>query len=175
MIKKVIFLVLCFINYHAFGQELLITEVDNYIKQVAPTSKLSGKIIVDNCLKYNIDIIFVLAQGQAESHFGTKGTAKYTNSVFNVGAYNGHSANTQRKNGFGFNHPDESVEPYILLLINNYLVNKTTNDLLYNYVNKYNMRYASNPEYEKFLRNIYNNINKKTNIKLYQSQLCQFI
>lgn len=157
------------------SKQLLINEVNSYIKTIAPTSKLTGECIVDKCLYYNIDIIFVLAQGQIESHYGTAGTAKNTNSVFNIGAYDGHSASTQRKNGFGFNHPNDSVEPYLKVLINDYLVNKTTNDLLYNYVNKYNMRYASNPEYEKFLRSIYNNISKKTNIKLYQSQLCQYI
>ena len=112
---------------------ILVNEVDTYIQRIALSSKLEGKVIVDMCLKYNIDIIFVLAQGQAESHFGTTGTARKTNSVFNVGAYNGHSASKQISNGFGFKHPNDSVEPYILLLINNYLVNKTTNDLLYNY------------------------------------------
>ena len=127
------------------------------------------------CLKYDIDIIFVLAQGQAESHFGTAGTARKTNSVFNVGAYNGHSASKQISNGFGFKHPNDSVEPYILLLMDYYLVNKTTNDLLYNYVNIYNMRYASNLAYEKFLRSIYNTINKKTNINYYQNKLCHCI
>ena len=179
MLMKKILLLLTFICVSitciANDYELLVNEVDTYIQRIAPTSKLEGKVVVDMCLKYDIDIIFVLAQGQAESHFGTTGTARKTNSVFNVGAYNGHSASKQISNGFGFKHPNDSVEPYILLLMDYYLVNKTTNDLLYNYVNIYNMRYASNLAYEKFLRSIYNTINKKTNINYYQNKLCHCI
>ena len=147
------------------SKQLLINEVNSYIKTIAPTSKLSGKDIVEKCLKYNIDIIFVLAQGQIESHYGTTGTARKTNSVFNVGAYDGHSANKQNKNGFGFNNPNDSVEPYLKVLINNYLVNgKTEYDLMNNYVNYLGMRYASNKNYERMLKSVYNKIKKTTNI-----------
>ena len=148
----------------------LINEVDTYIDKISPSSKLDGKTIVDMCIKYNIDIMFVLAQGQIESHFGTTGTARKTNSVFNVGAFDGYSSNTQIKKGYGFDHPNDSVEPYLILLINNYLVNdKKTDDLMYNYVNKYGQRYASHIGYEKMLRSVYNKINKTTNINHYQS------
>lgn len=143
----------------------LISEVITYINAIAPSSKLDGEIVVDMCCKYNIDIAFVLAQGQIESHFGTRGTASKTNSVFNVGAYDGYSASKQRANGFGFSHPNESVEPYLILLTNNYLVNgKTINDLMYVYVNHLGMRYASDTRYEYMLRSVYNKINSKTNI-----------
>lgn len=147
------------------SKQLLINEVNSYIKTIAPTSKLSGKDIIEKCLEYNIDIIFVLAQGQIESHYGTTGTARKTNSVFNVGAYDGHSANKQNKNGFGFNDPNDSIEPYLILLTNEYLVNgKTEYDLMNNYVNYLGMRYASNKNYEIMLKSIYNRINKTTNI-----------
>lgn len=150
----------------------LINEVDTYIDKISPSSKLDGKTIVDMCIKYNIDIMFVLAQGQIESHFGTTGTARKTNSVFNVGAFDGHSAARQTKNGYAFEHPNDSVEPYLILLTNNYLVNdKNTNDLMYNYVNKYNQRYASDKNYEIMLRSVYNKINKTTNINHYQSSI----
>ena len=143
----------------------LITEVDTYINTIAPSSKLDGEIVVDKCCEYNIDIAFVLAQGQIESHFGTRGTASKTNSVFNVGAYDGYSAAKQRANGFGFSHPNESVEPYLILLTNNYLVNgKRISDLMYVYVNHLGMRYASDTRYEYMLRSVYNKINSKTNI-----------
>ena len=56
------------ITCNANDYELLVNEVDTYIQRIAPTSKLDGKVVVDMCLKYDIDIIFVLAQGQAESH-----------------------------------------------------------------------------------------------------------
>lgn len=150
----------------------LVVEVDSYIDRISPSSKLDGKVIVDMCIKYDIDIMFVLAQGQIESHFGTTGTAKRTNSVFNVGAFDGRSSSTQINKGFGFTHPNESVEPYLILLTNNYLVNgMNTNKLMYNYVNKYGHRYASSRGYEQMLRCVYNSINKNTNIKQYQSLL----
>lgn len=163
--KKFLFITLFtfFIN-DVYSQSLEI-EVDNYIKSIAPTSKLSGKDIVEKCFEYNIDIIFVLAQGQIESHYGTTGTARKTNSVFNVGAYDGHSANKQNKNGFGFNDPNDSIEPYLILLTNEYLVNgKTEYDLMNNYVNYLGMRYASDNNYERMLKSIYNKIKKITNI-----------
>lgn len=153
------------IEYTDSVKTQLINEVDTYINTIAPSSKLDGEIVVDKCCEYNVDIAFVLAQGQIESHFGTRGTASKTNSVFNVGAYDGYSASKQRANGFGFFHPNESVEPYLILLTNNYLVNgKTINDLMYVYVNHLGMRYASDTRYEYMLRSVYNKINSKTNI-----------
>jgi flagellum-specific peptidoglycan hydrolase FlgJ len=153
------------IEYTDSVKTQLINEVDTYINTIAPSSKLDGEIVVDKCCEYNVDIAFVLAQGQIESHFGTAGTARKTNSVFNVGAYDGYSATKQRANGFGFSHPNESVEPYLILLTNNYLVNgKTVNDLMYAYVNHLGMRYASDTRYEYMLRSVYNKINSKTNI-----------
>ena len=154
------------IEYTDSVKTQLINEVDTYINTIAPSSKLDGEIVVDMCCEYNVDIAFVLAQGQIESHFGTTGTARKTNSVFNVGAYDGYSASKQRANGFGFSHPNESVEPYLILLINNYLVNgKTINDLMVSYINYLGMRYASDTGYEHMLRSVYNKINSKTNIK----------
>ena len=98
-------------------------EVNRYIKRIAPTSKVDPYILIDLCTEYNIDVAFVLAQGQIESHYATVGTAKRTNSIFNVGAYDGHSASKQSKNGFAFKHPNDSIEPYLILLTKNYLVN----------------------------------------------------
>ena len=68
---------------------------------------------------------------QVESHYATKGTAKKTNSVFNVGAYDGHSARKQIKNGFGYDNPNDSIEPYLILITSNYLVNGKT---VYDYI-----------------------------------------
>ena len=153
------------IEYTDSVKTQLINEVDTYINTIAPSSKLDGEIVVDMCCEYTVDIAFVLAQGQIESHFGTAGTARKTNSIFNVGAYDGYSAAKQRANGFGFSHPNESVEPYLILLTNNYLVNgKTINDLMHVYVNHLGMRYASDTRYEYMLRSVYNKINSKTNI-----------
>jgi flagellum-specific peptidoglycan hydrolase FlgJ len=140
-------------------------EVNKYIIKVAPSSGVDANTLVNLCIEYNIDIRFVLAQAQVESHFGTKGTAKKTKSIFNVGAYDGHSAKRQIRNGFGFNDVNDSIEPYLQLITSEYLIdNKTTNDLLYNYVNHLGMRYASNSRYEKMLRNVYNRINNTTDL-----------
>lgn len=147
------------------ARERLVAEVGNYIKQVAPKSKLDALNLIDMCDKYNVDIRLAIAQGHIESAFGTAGTAARTNSVFNVGAYDGHSASQQRKNGFGFDHPDESVEPYLKLLTTRYLVNgKTEKDLLKNFVNHGGHRYASNPAYEVQLKSIWNRIDKNSDI-----------
>lgn len=142
-------------------------EVNKYIKRIAPTSKIDPYILIDLCTEYNIDVAFVLAQGQIESHYATVGTAKRTNSIFNVGAYDGHSASKQSKNGFAFKNPNDSIEPYLILLTKNYLVNgKSINDLMNRYVNKHGMRYASNPNYESQLRSVYNKIYRNTNFKI---------
>ena len=110
--------------------------------------------------QYNVDLVFVLAQEHVESHFGTKGTARRTNSVFNVGAFDGHSARRQIKNGYGYKHPDHSVEPYLKLLTNNYLDGKTEFDLLESFVNAEGQRYASNPKYEKLMQEKYAQVEK---------------
>ena len=145
----------------------IISEVDTYIDRVAPSNKIDPKILFELCDTYNVDIRFVIAQGQIESHFATKGTAKKTNSIFNVGAYDGHSAAKQNRNGFGFSNPNESIEPYLILLTNHYLVDgKTEFDMMNNYVNYLGMRYASNLQYEKMLKSVFNRINTDTNLNI---------
>lgn len=147
------------------AEKELVAEVDSYIKSVAPKSKVKGKYIVRNCLKNNIDIKFVLAQGHMESHFGTKGTAYQTHSIFNIGAYDGMSSDKIINRGFKYKNPNHSIKPYIKTLKDNYLVNgKTTKDLLKNYVNKNGKRYATDKHYEDNLKTLYNNIKENTDI-----------
>lgn len=135
------------------SREALAVEVDKYINTVAPTAVLDALNIIDLCSEYNVDIRLVLVQGHVESHFATKGTAARTNSVFNVGAYDGDSANKQIKNGFGYKHPDYSIEPYLKLLTTSYLVNgKTELDLINKFVNSEGKRYASATNYEEMLK-----------------------
>ena len=144
------------------ARDQLAIEVDNYILSVAPKANIDPYLMIDLCSEYDVDIRFVLAQGQIESHFATKGTAARTLSVFNVGAYDGHSASRQRRNGFGFSDPNESIEPYLQLITTEYMVNgKTESDLMKNYVNGLGMRYASNPKYESMLRSVYKRISNR--------------
>ena len=147
---------------YVIARNQLAIEVDNYISSVAPKANIDAFLMIDLCSEYGVDIRFVLAQGQIESHFATKGTASRTLSIFNVGAYDGHSASRQRRNGFGYSDPNDSIEPYLQLITNEYMVNgKTESDLMQNYVNRLGMRYASNPRYEKMLRSVYKRISNK--------------
>ena len=147
---------------YEIARNQLAIEVDNYISSVAPKANIDAFLMVDLCWQYGVDIRFVLAQGQIESHFATKGTAARTLSIFNVGAYDGHSASRQKRNGFGYSDPNDSIEPYLQLITNEYMVNgKTEIDLMQNYVNRLGMRYASNPRYEKMLRTVYKRISNK--------------
>lgn len=147
------------------SREELAQEIDKYINSVAPNSDLDALNIIDLSSEYDVDLRLILAQGYVESHFGTKGSASKTHSVFNVGAYDGHSASTQIKNRFGYRHPNFSVEPYLKLLTNRYLVNgKTEKDLLDNFVDENGSRYASSKTYESALRNKWKEIDSLTNI-----------
>lgn len=151
-------------KFHAAREELAI-EVDNYIKAVAPKSNVDALNIIDLCTLYDVDLRLVLVQGHVESHFATKGTARRTNSIFNVGAFDGHSARKQIKNGYGYKHPDYSVEPYLKLLVTDYLVDgKTELDLLQKFVNKNGQRYASATNYEAVLKKRWDMIDEYANI-----------
>lgn len=162
-------------KFNAAREDLAIV-IDEYIKTVAPNAVLDPLNLIDLSSKYNVDLIFILAQGHVESHFGTKGTASRTNSVFNVGAFDGHSAKKQIKNGYGYKHPDHSVEPYLKLLTSNYLVEKTEFELLENFVDINAQRYATNTQYESMLQEKYSNIEKcigeaYSKYKMYKLQL----
>lgn len=143
----------------------LVTETENYIKKIAPGSCLNALTLVESCDEYDIDLIFVLAQGQIESHYGTRGIAAKTNSVFNVHSFDGVSADQILKSGKGYKHPDYSVRPYLELLQNNYLVNgKTERDLFKNFVDLNGHRYASAETYEDQLMNTYLKIQTETSL-----------
>lgn len=161
------------------SREVLAVEVDKYIKTVAPTSVVDALNLIDLCSKYNVDLRLVIVQGHLESHFATKGTAARTYSIFNVGAFDGHSADKQKRNGYGYKHPDYSVEPYLKLLVKDYLIDgKTELDLLHKFVNKDGKRYASSTTYESMLKDRWDKIDEIANItetyniyKMYKLQL----
>lgn len=123
----------------------LVDLTQHYIDSVAPNSGLRALILVENCEKYGIPITFTLAQGEIESHFGTKGLAYRTNSVWNVGAYDGHNISDISHK---YPNPNDSIEPYLSLLLSNYLPSKTVEDLLDSFVDINGNRYASDKYYE---------------------------
>ena len=161
------------LSYNQYKSEL-VKEVKAYIDSVAPTSSLTGYAIVDCSEKYDLDIKFVLAQGQIESHFGTTGMAVKTNSVFNVGAYD--SRSYEKINGkFKYKHPDFSIEPYMQLLYKEYITgSKTELDLMAKYTNKNGQRYSSNTNYENDLLNLYKSIDKLTRITELQGEMRRY-
>lgn len=140
----------------------LIDEVDSYIEKYAKKSKMNADNIVELALKYDYDIPLMLAQFHLESHFASFGVAYKTNNVANVGNMDDGTML------YKFKHPDDSVEPYIKLMINDYLKDKSVDDLLNNFVNYRNQRYASDVLYENKVKQKRNYIIKNT--KIYKLQ-----
>lgn len=148
----------------------LVDEVQNYINKVAPTSDLRALALVDACEEYSIDVKFVLAQGQRESHFGTKGLAAKTNSVWNVGAYTGLTY-AQIMSIYKYSHPNESIKPYLKLLYEKYMTAGAETSLLEKFVDHEGKRFATDSKYEEQLRYIYKDIGNETKIDSLTAQL----
>lgn len=148
----------------------LVNEVQTYINTIAPSSNLRGYALVEECEKYGVDICFALSQAEIESHFGTKGIASKLNSVFNVGIYDGKTAE-EIDNKYKFDYPNESIEPYLKLLNERYLVNKTEQDLMKKFVDINGNRYASNPNYENMISDKYKYITENTKIIEYHDMM----
>ena len=151
----------------------LCDEIQNYITSVAPSSNLRGYAVIEECIHYNIDICFVLAQGELESHFATKGIGGKFNNVFNVGIYDNLTHSEISKN-YKYDYPNQSIRPYLELLTKFYLVNKTEEDLLNDFVNNQGNRYASDVNYEKKLKEKIGYIKLTTNIDELQDKLANY-
>lgn len=149
----------------------LVKEVQNYISSVAPTSNVRGYAIVEECMKYNTDICFVLAQGEIESHFGTLGLGSKFNNVFNVDVHDKVKGEHDMNKKYIYEYPNQSIEPYLQLLNNKYLVGKLESDLMQNYVDINGSRYASDEDYEEKMRYKYKHIVENTNIVNLQMEL----
>lgn len=155
------------------SKDSLVTAIDNYIITTAPESTVDGLFLLNKCQEYNVDLVFVLAQATLESHFGTTGIAKKTNSVFNVGAYDGKSSSTIPSK-FKYENPNLSIDPYLTLLNDSYLDSKSEEELLKNFVNKYGKRYASYSNYEKELQIIIKRIEDTTDIAKAYSKFLKY-
>lgn len=146
----------------------LVDAVQHYIDSVSPNSGLRALPLIENCEKYEIPIIFTLAQAEIESHFGTTGLAYRTNSVWNVGAYSDYSFEDIKHR---YKNPNDCIDTYIQLLVNNYLQNKTIEDLLDSFVDVNGNRYATDKYYEVKLRTVYDYIQQHYNIDELQLKL----
>jgi flagellum-specific peptidoglycan hydrolase FlgJ len=150
----------------------LTDEVQNYINTVAPSSSVDALDLIDKCNKYNVNLLFVLAQGTMESHFATKGIGGKINNIFNVCVYDSIKDGNKVNNNYRYEHPNESIEPYLILLTENYLVDgKTESDLLENFVNKNGKRYATYVNYENDLISIIKRIKTTTKIDSLNNEL----
>lgn len=156
-----------------YSEEKLIKEVDIYMKSIVPEEKLNAKTLVELCGKYEIDLTLVIAQGILESHLGTRGLATQTNSVWNVGSFD------NGKIHYTYSNPNESIEPYLKLIKERYLIKVTAQgDTLHReirnliadrgYVNYEGKRYATSPSYENTLRYWILRVQMDSKIKLYQ-------
>ena len=154
-------------------KSLLCDEVQKYINSIAPTSNLRGYAVVEECEKYNVDIKFVLAQGEIESHFATKGIGGKLHNVFNVGVFDGLTAE-EVKTTYKYDYPNQSIKPYLDLLHRRYLVNKLEVDLMDKYVDIDGKRYATDPTYETKLRERYTYISMHTKIDSLQQQMINY-
>ena len=139
----------------------LIDEVGNYIfKNYPKTHKDVPMLIVENGLEHDIDILFMMAQTQQETGYGTLGAGRESSrrSLFGVAV---------RK----YNNYENAVVDYIRLLKKSYLTNgRTEQHLMKKYVTSRGGRYAGDPNYEATLRKTYLNISKQTKIKELQNK-----
>nr|DAS53458.1 MAG TPA: Mannosyl-glycoprotein endo-beta-N-acetylglucosaminidase [Caudoviricetes sp.] len=135
--------------------ELHYSKVDSIIKSYK--SDIDTNHLLNLSYEYNMDVYFILAQGIVESHLGTAGRAVRTKSVFGVGMYD----NGKTSRYHCYSHVDDSIEPYINLLINRYLKdNNPLNTHLLLQPNGFRNRYASADNYESTIRKVYNRITK---------------
>ena len=108
--------------------------------------------IYDDCVKYKYDLPLLLAQAHLESHFGVTPRARRSNSIFSVGAYD------NNKDVVKFSDQNQSIEHYIRTMQNHYLNTKSVSDLLKDFTDEHNRRYASSPSYENKVRSLRNKI-----------------
>lgn len=145
----------------------LVAETQHYIDSIAPSSALRALPLCQECIERKIDLPFVLAQADIESRFGTRGLAKRTNSVWNIGAFDGLKESKVAR----YSHPNMSIRPYLRILEERYLNNKSIEDLMLKYEDRDGKRYASDPLYEQKLRTKYDEILSSTKIMSLQDDV----
>ena len=137
--------------------------VDDYIKTKNPKSRLSTHALIDACHRYDVSLVFVLAQATIESNIGRDGLAKRTNSVWNVGSFDGHGY-VQIGKIYKYPTVNHSIEPYLKTLTKYYLKDKTERDLLLDFSRRDGRRYATDVDYERKLWTVIGQIERTTDI-----------
>ena len=149
-------------NYHekvAAVEDYLITSFTYYgHPERLKNLDITAKDFVIVSYEEDIDLPLLLAAGWIETKMGTEGVcvSKGTNSMYSVGAWD----NGTIKNKY--DSKLESIYHYAQIIKNDYLRGRNVETLLKdgNFVNKNGHRYASNPYYERDLRNARNKILK---------------
>ena len=148
------------INYKDSIKNELICEVEQYVFKYFPrTHKNVPTLIVENGLEHDIDILFMMAQTQQETGYGTLGAGRESSrrSLFGVAVHK-------------YANYENAVVDYIRILKKSYLTNgRTEQHLMKRYVTSRGGRYAGDPNYEAILMKTYNNISKQTKIKELQN------
>lgn len=135
-------------------------KAEKYIRKVNPNTDITGEMLAAGAQrayqKYGrtVPVEMALAQLQQEGYLakGSKANKpQRTRNPFNVG-------NTD--DGSVVNHANiqSGINTYFDLMARNYLVNKTPNDLLQNFVNRSGNRYATDRNYEASLKRIIKNV-----------------
>lgn len=137
--------------------------VDDYIKTKNPKSRLSTHALIDACHRYDVSLVFVLAQATIESNIGRDGLAKRTNSVWNVGSFDGHGY-VQINKTYKYPTVNHSIEPYLKTLTKYYLNDKSEEELLRDFSRRDGRRYATDIDYERKLRTVIGQIERTTDI-----------
>lgn len=149
-------------NYYekvAAVEDYLITAFTRYghperLKNLDVTAEDFVKVAYEE----DIDLPLLLAAGWIETKMGTEGVciSRGTNSMYSVGAWDNGSTRKY------YDSKVESMRHYAQIIKNDYLRDRDVKTLLKdgNFVNKNGHRYASNPRYERVLRNTRNKIIK---------------
>lgn len=149
-------------NYHekvAAVEDYIITAFTRYghperLKNLDVTAEDFVRVAYEE----DMDLPLLLAAAWLETMMGTSGVCvtRGTNSMYSVGAWDD---GTTRKY---YDSKVESMRHYAQIIKNVYLQGRDVDTLLKdgNFVNKDGFRYASNPNYERNLRNIRNKILK---------------
>ena len=139
----------------------LIDEVEKYIFKIAPKTKENiPSSIVENGLLHDIDIMFMVAQTQIETYFGTLGAGRESSrrSLFGVAVKR-------------YSNYEVAISDYCTMLKTKYLTKgRTEQSLLKKYTTTRGARYAENPNYESDLRKAYNIVKRTTKIKELQAK-----
>lgn len=138
--------------------ELLKREIDTYIDNNAKKNHNIAQSLIDNAIKYDLDICFMMAQAEQETCYGNTGIGKSKKSMFGVVSRS-------------YNTYEECIEDYSLLIRNSYLGNrKTEKHLMDNFVSLSGYRYAEQG-YESSIKKRFKKIKNSTNIDKYQKEL----